>query len=240
MISLKLANPHPFVDKSPTVFEYIDRGYGCSMALVPGWASDHRIFTTLDLKFNYLVPVQFSPFTFEEAFLRELKENNISKVSIFGWSLGGFVASDFASRHKDMVDEVVLVSVRKKYKIEALAEIRKHLKRSKRGYLYKFYNQCFSGKDNANWFKENLLKAYCRELDLGYLLEGLDYLGNVELSPECLNDISKVTIIHGGADQIAPIAEATRVKDNLRHARFVEMDETGHMPFLNRDFTTFI
>ena len=37
-------------------FKYIDRQKPETAVLVPGWATDYRIFDTLDLDYNYLMP----------------------------------------------------------------------------------------------------------------------------------------------------------------------------------------
>ena len=103
---------------------------------IPGWASDHRIFTTLNLEFNYLIPLKFSPFTFEKGLLTAIKEYNTKRFSLFGWSLGGFVGSEFASRHSDLIDEIILVSIRRRYKAKELTEIKRHLNKSKKGCRY--------------------------------------------------------------------------------------------------------
>ncbi|MEE8359767.1 MAG: alpha/beta hydrolase, partial [Candidatus Omnitrophota bacterium] len=125
-------------------FDYINRGEVRTLVLIPGWASDSRIFGTLDLSYNYFVPENFSHFNFKESLLDAMEERGIKKISLFGWSLGGFLAQEFAMEYPDIIDRLILVSVRKGYKEEELSEIRKNLKRSKEGYLYKFYSQCFS------------------------------------------------------------------------------------------------
>lgn len=241
MISMRSATPLSLKNKSSTAFKYVDKGYKNSIVLIPGWASDYRIFETLDLRFNYLIPVEFSPFTFGKNLLAFLKENNIEKISLFGHSMGGFAATEFASKYKDFVDELILVSVRKKYKAFGLGETRKHLKKSKRGYLYKFYSQCFSKKEEMRWFRENLLKTYCKELTLDYLLKTLDYLENAEIKPDTLSEVKKITIIHGRGDQIAPIQEAIEIKERLPHARFICIEDAGHIPWgKNRDSDYFL
>jgi pimeloyl-ACP methyl ester carboxylesterase len=236
MISPKSAAYIPISDKSSARFKYVDRGYKDSIVLVPGWASDYRIFTTLDLRFNYLVPLDFSPFTFEEDLLVALKKNDIAKISIIGWSLGGFVAQEFALKYADLIDELILVSIRKRYEVESLKDIKRHLVRSKKGYLYKFYTQCFSKKDRMHYFRENLLRVYCEELDLDYLLKTLDYLENAEIKPQLLDNIKRITIIHGEYDRIAPVQEAIDIKDKIPHARFICIKDAGHIPFLEEDF----
>lgn len=221
-------------------FKYIDRKKSGLLVLIPGWASDHRIFTPLNLEFNYLIPLRFSPFSFEKDLLAVIKESNTKRLSLFGWSLGGFVAAGFASKHSDLIDEIILVSIRKRYKAEELVGIKRHLKKSKKGYLYKFYSQCFFKKEQMHWFRENLLRNYCKELDLNYLLKTLDYLENAEIKPKSLKGIKRIKIIHGEDDVIAPILEAMEIKESLTHARFIRIKGTGHIPFLKEDFGRYI
>lgn len=239
-MSLESAATTKFRSKSLTTFRYLDRGHKDSIALIPGWASDYRIFTTLDLRFNYLIPTDFSPFNFTDEFLSALKKENITKISLFGWSLGGFVASEVASQYKDVIDKVILVSIRRRYNAKTLAEIREYLKKNKRAYLYRFYTQCFTKKDKLSWFRENLLKVYCEGLDLDYLLESLDYLENAEIKAGPLNEIKNITIIHGEEDRIAPLKEAVDIKNSLPRARFVCIKDGGHIPFLRKDFAGFV
>ena len=39
-------------------FKLIDRGFKDTILLIPGWAADYRIFDSLDLEFNYLLPMK--------------------------------------------------------------------------------------------------------------------------------------------------------------------------------------
>lgn len=220
-----------------TRFKFRDRGKIDSLVLIPGWASDYRIFETLNLEFNYLIPDMLYPDTFSEGFLKALKENSIKKISLFGWSLGGFLASTFAAKHKDLVDKLILVSVRKKYKEDEIALVRNSLKKNKKGYLYKFYTQCFPKRENMAWFRKNLLKSYCENLNLDYLLTTLDYLGKSTIDTASLKKIEKIKIIHGGNDKIAPIGEARDIAQDIEASDFVSIDTAGHMPFLEGDFS---
>jgi 2-succinyl-6-hydroxy-2,4-cyclohexadiene-1-carboxylate synthase len=224
------------ISQKSRTFNFIDRGFKDSTVLIPGWAADHRIFDTLKLEFNYLLPLTFSPDTFEEELLKILRENNINKVSLFGWSLGGFLASSFASRHKELVDRLILVSIRKKYKKEGLDEIRAHLHKSKKAFLYKFYSQCFFKKENMQWFRKSLLKDYCENMNLERLLYTLDYLQSAEIQPEAVKAIKNIKIIHGEHDRVAPIEEAHEIKESLPQAEFVAVENAGHIPFLEGPF----
>ncbi|MFC1631704.1 alpha/beta fold hydrolase [Candidatus Omnitrophota bacterium] len=228
------------MSSAPPAFKYIDRKKDKLIALIPGWASDQRIFSVLNLEFNYLMPLNFSPFNFEQALLKTLKKNKLKKISLFGWSLGGFLAARLAAKYGNLFDQVILVSVRKRYCREDLDQIRKQLSKNKKGFLYKFYLQCFSKPAEMSWFKQNLLKDYCQELDLNYLLEGLDYLECARIDSRLLNKVNRIKIIHGQDDRIAPVAEAREIKNGLNDASFISVPGSGHMPFLKQGFSRLI
>jgi pimeloyl-[acyl-carrier protein] methyl ester esterase len=217
-------------------FRYIDRGKENLLVLIPGWASDYRIFSDLDLEFNYLLPFTFSPFCFARGLLHEIKERNIKKISLFAWSLGGFVGVEFAIRYPRLIDEIILVSIRKQYNKEKLKEIKRYLNKNSKAYLYKFYNQCFYKKEHMTWFREKLLKDYCNKFDLDYLLESLDYLENARIKPKSLQIIKNIKIVHGDQDRIAPVQEAIDLKNNLPQAKFRCIKEAGHIPFFAEGF----
>lgn len=222
-----------------TRFEYINRGYSNSIVLIPGWATDYRIFNSLDLKFNYLIPINFYPFGFGKSLLEILEQKNMAKVSLFGWSLGGFIAAEFASKYVNLVDNLILVSIRKKYDKEKLTAIKRLLKKDKRGYLYKFYTQCFANQEQMCWFRTNLLKTYCEGFDINYLLDTLDYLQDAQIHYSMFKSIDKLNIIHGEHDRIAPIEEAIEVKNKVRQVKFIPIENAGHMPFWKKDFNDF-
>ena len=217
-------------------FDYIDRGEARTLVLIPGWASDSRIFTGLDLSYNYLAPENLSPFDFKESLMDAIEERGIKKISLFGWSLGGFLAQEFAMEYPDLIDRLILVSVRKGYKEEELSEIRKNLKRSKEGYLYKFYSQCFSSAHNLSIFKRGLLKSYLKAFSLEELLDSLDYLGSQRIDTVFLNGLKDIKIVHGRHDRIAPIEEAIEIARIVEGAELKIVEGAGHIPFLESLF----
>jgi len=222
------------------IFRHVDRGYEDTAVLIPGWACDYRVFASLDLRFNYLLPLDFSPFTFEKDALAAFKKHGLGKVSLFGHSLGGFAASDFASRHPDLVERLMMVSVRKRYPAKGLADIRGYLDKNKKAYLYRFYHSCFPDRETMAWFRGNLLKRYCEESDLGRLLQALEYLEEAEIKTPSLKDVEDVTMVHGSLDRIAPIEEAVQINEALPEACFITVEGAGHMPFLTKEFSGLI
>ena len=224
------------ISAQTTTFKFVDRGWPSAIVLIPGWASDYRIFERLDLKYNYLIPVDFSLCTFEEKLLLALKEHCLEKISLFGWSLGGFLAYEFSSKYSSCVYELILVSIRQKYKKEELDQIKKYLRESKKGYLHRFYSQCFYNSEHRNYFKRNFAKKYYEEMELNCLINGLDYLSKAEIEIKSLKKIEKIKIVHGEFDKIVPLEEAKELKDKLPQAKFIVVEGTGHMPFLKEDF----
>lgn len=221
-------------------FKLLDRGFQGTVVLIPGWATDYRLFDKLELNYNYLLPVEFNPFNFEERLLEFLNKNLIGRVSFFGWSLGGFLAVDFCSKFPGKIDELILLGIRRRYNLKLLQEIELKLQQNRKAYLYRFYQDCFSPADRQGraWFKKHLLKDYLLSMDLEELLRGLDYLSCACLRPEALSKVRKIRIFHGASDKIAPFQEAQVIQSYLPQAEFVCLENFGHLFFLNPDFKT--
>lgn len=218
--------------------KFIDRGFKENIVLIPGWATDWRIFAGLDLNCNYLLPVEFNVFNFEKELIEQLDNLSLDKISLFGWSMGGFMAAGFAVNNPLRVGELILLSIRQKHDPLLLKDIESKLKAGKNAYLYKFYLACFSEHDGERsiWFKKNIFKNYISEMKLDSLIEGLRYLSEAKINLEPLAALKKVRIFHGGQDKIAPLNEAIQFKLRFPWAEFICMQETGHIPFLNHNF----
>ena len=214
--------------------KFINRGFKDNLVLIPGWATDWRIFDGLDLNYNYISLTEFSPSNFVGGLSQYLENNSIDKVSMFGWSMGAFLAADFTVRNQNKVKELYLLSIRKKYKPEVLGEIKDKLVKNKTAWLYKFYLSCFSRQDSGalEWFRKGLLKDYLKKYGLSKLCAGLDYLSGAELDTGSLAKLGRLKIFHGVEDAIAPFKEAQEIRDKLPNAEFITMRKTGHALFL--------
>lgn len=181
-----------------------------------------------------LLPGPCSPAHFNKKLLRLMDEAGIEKASLLGWSLGGFLAADFAAKNPARVCELSLVSIRERYDPGELKEMRANLAKNKRATLYKFYLGCFSGyeKKELSWFKKHLLKDYIDAMELEVLNDGLDYLAHAAIRPGSLAAVKKITFFHGEEDAVAPIREALRVKERFPGSRWVSFPRRGHIPFL--------
>jgi len=219
-------------------FKFLDRGFAKTLVLVPGWATDQRIFDTLDLDYNYLLPIGISPFDFKFKLFDLLKERHYDNISLFGYSLGGFMVCDFSSEYPHMVEELILLSIRKSYNAKVLKETRKGIKNNRRAFLYKFYLNCFSryDKEGLAWFRSNLLDSYLQDISADELALGLDYLSSAKIESEKLKSIRKIRLFHGRDDLIAPLQETAEIKSGLTQAKLNLLDNRGHFLFLNKGF----
>lgn len=219
-------------------FKLFSRGFQENLVLIPGWATDYRIFNSLDLNYNYLVPTKISLSNFAKDLAQELDKYAYAKVSLFGWSLGGFLAKDFSLKYPDRVKELILLNIRKSFPKKLLEEIKLKLKKDKRAYLYKFYLECFSplDKEGLSWFKKNLLKDYLDKMQIENLVESLNYLLSARIDPLSLAKIKRIRIFHGRDDAIAPFLEAKEIKSHLPDAKFSGFNNLGHILFLNPKF----
>ncbi|MEK7867785.1 MAG: alpha/beta hydrolase [Candidatus Omnitrophota bacterium] len=216
----------------------IQRGFQENLVLIPGWAADYRIFDSLDLSYNYLAPVKFSPLNFAAELDTRLDEYAVEKVSLLGWSMGGFLACDFAAASPERVDELILLSVREKFEQGYLQEIAEKIRKNKRAWLHKFYLGCFSKSDfeGRSYFKKELLKDYVDGISLGELVNGLGYLSKAKIDTGALTRIKKIRIFHGESDAVAPVEEAGKISSCLPQAEFISLPNLGHIIFLNKRF----
>ena len=203
--------------------------------MLPGWGFDVRIFELLDLDFNYLLPQRIDTVRFNAALISWLKREGMKEVSLFGWSMGGFLALDFLKEYGEVVTEVFLVSMRARFPKEQVDTQKALLMEDHVFYLSQFYRNCFMGQKRAfKWFKENLLSSYIKIFDLHFLLRGLDYLARQALRPSVLNKYP-IRLVHGKKDRIAPFAE---ISESMAEASFpfIVFDKSGHLPFLEPHF----
>ncbi|MFA4887966.1 MAG: alpha/beta hydrolase [Candidatus Omnitrophota bacterium] len=218
-------------------FKFVDRGFKKGILLIPGWATDCRIFEKLDIPFNYLFLENAPPGEFAEIFTSLPRKIKLSVSRILGWSMGGFIAADLISRYPAIFNEVIFVSIRRSYDKNGIGHIKNYLKRNSKAYLCRFYDGLFSKseKEHKRWFKEGLLKEYLQDPDSLHLFDGLNYLANRKLKADSLN-CSNIIFVHGEDDTIAPLEEARIVADELPFAKFISIKGASHFPILKEEF----
>ena len=204
--------------------------------LLPGWGFDVRVFELLDLDFNYLLPQRIDIARFNAELITWLKREGIKEISLFGWSMGGFLAIDFLKEYEEVVKEAFLVSMRTRFPKDQIDSQRALLTEDRKLCLVQFYRNCFMGQKRAfKWFEEKLLSSYTKIFDLQSLLSGLDYMARQELRHSILTGYP-VRLIHGKKDRIAPLAEISELMGELSSSHILLFERSGHLPFLEPDF----
>lgn len=212
-----------------------------SVVLLPGWATDGRIFEGVFPGVTAVTTGPLRPKGFAPRLAAFLDRTARGPVTVAGWSLGGFLAAEFAREYPDRVRRLVLVGIRRAYPEGEVATIRRSLSSVPGGCLSGFYARCFYPSQIPAYrrFRGRLQEAYLREMDVGVLNEGLSYLGEAKLSggtlPAC-----PVAIVHGADDVIAPFSEAEDVARECGNATFTPLPGVAHAAFLADGFRALI
>jgi pimeloyl-ACP methyl ester carboxylesterase len=219
-----------------TVFNFIDNNQDKTYVFLPGWATDYRIFSDFSKNCNWLIPEEFYPRDCREKLYQIIKNKRIKKISLIGFSLGGFVGQEFAAAYPQVIEQLILISCRNEYPLSGLTVIEQYLRKNKDAYLYKFYRQCFYSREEFTWFNQNLLPSYFKKFNLEYLLTALDYFKNSRLIPAKLKQYFPITIIHGCQDKIAPYQEINSLIKSISRIEIFSLKNCGHVPFVNQEF----
>jgi pimeloyl-ACP methyl ester carboxylesterase len=212
-------------------------GPGPAMVLLPGWATDGRVFDGLFPGVAAVVGGALRPEGFPDRLAAFLDRVARGPVTVVGWSLGGFLAAEFARRHPGRVRRVVLVGIRRRYPAADVESVRAKLLRDRRACLSDFHAQCFYPSRMAAYrlFRAGLQEEYLREMDDAALLSGLSYLSTASLSASALPPCP-VAIVHGEKDVVAPAAEAEELAGESGRASFHLLRGAPHAAFLEERF----
>ncbi|HEY7729021.1 MAG TPA: alpha/beta fold hydrolase [Candidatus Eisenbacteria bacterium] len=219
-------------------FLVVGGGGAPSVVLLPGWATDGRVFDGLLHGVAAVTTGPLRPEGFPRRLAAYLDRAAVrGPVTLVGWSLGGFLAAEFARTFPDRVRRAVLVGIRKGYPAGEVEEVRKAVRDDRPACLERFYARCFFPARTASFrrFRGALQKEYLREMDEGTLLSGLSYLAAARLSagalPPCPLDI-----VHGEKDAVAPVAEAEELARESGRAAFHRIPGAAHAAFLSDGF----
>ena len=200
---------------------------------LPGWGFDGRILCLLKPAPHWLYPADLlDPESFTQDLLRFLVSKNIRKVRLVGWSMGAMLGLEFGAKHRDLIDSLVLVSLRAQWPALEIKELQTEFSRAPEAFLKDFYRKCFLGDKPA-------YKKFCATLEPPYLAaikrnssrlqRGLDFLGTFKI-PSPMPHIP-TRLIHGKQDIIAPIKEMAPLPGAIVEV----IDTAGHGVFLHED-----
>ena len=207
---------------------------GTPTLFLPGWGFDGRIALLLKPAPHWIYPENLlDPVSFTEDLQQFLFSANIRKVRIVGWSMGAMLGLEFAARHRDLVESLVLVSLRPHWPAPEIQKIRVEFSRDPEAFLKSFYRKCFLGDKKA-------YREFCTTLEPLYLAaiktnnerlqRGLDFLAAFKIPSRGLDGIP-TRLVHGKQDIIAPVKEMAA----LAEADSEIIENAGHFAFLHED-----
>lgn len=207
--------------------------------ILPGWATDFRVFRPVSADYNLVSTRSFLPDHYVDEVAEYLQQECTSPVPLIGWSLGAYAATALARRFPDRVSTLILVGARDSYPDGEIQAVQDALEADREGCLRRFYRECFlpTQKDDYKRFRSDLMDTYLDEMRTGLLIEGLQYLGARSLVIEKLPDCD-IIFVHGEQDVVAPVDSAMRLAESNQRARMEVLPETGHAAFLSPDFQT--
>jgi malonyl-CoA O-methyltransferase len=199
------------------------------VVFLPGWGFDGRITELLDGQArSWISPATMvDPTSLTSDLFAFLNEKAIDRIDLKGWSMGGYLALDFARTYPDRVATLDLIGTRSHWPAAEIDAIINELQADPAAFLHTFYRKCFLGRKSAyRNFTKNLQNDYLRHPDLELLLKGLAYLRTAQVHPA-----PGVTsrIVHGRNDIIAPLAQ----RADIPAAEVVIVEQGGHLPFLS-------
>lgn len=202
----------------------------------PGWATDFRVFDDMDLPTNRLFPLEPFSESIHDTLAHYLCTNGLIPVILAGWSLGGFIAAEFARQFPGMVRQLVLCGVRLRYPPEQIEATRHSVLNDRERFLTSFYRQCFlpAQKEDYHRLRDTVLSRYMSEMNTDHLLTSLDCLAQVEMSKDRLPGCP-ICIIHGDQDLIAPVHEAAAIAEGVDNAQLHIIPNAGHAAFLTEE-----
>src|SRR3569833_3611624 len=80
--------------------------------LLPGWATDHRVFDLTRFTSTVIAPVDLQTADIADSLVDYLDTHGITTVDVYGWSLGGATAIRLARTRPERIGRLVLAGLR--------------------------------------------------------------------------------------------------------------------------------
>jgi pimeloyl-ACP methyl ester carboxylesterase len=192
-------------------------------ALVPLLQNQFKVYT-LDFSGHGGIPIPAEPFSIElfaKDVLNWQKENDISSINIFGYSMGGYVALYLAKHHPEKVGKVFTFATKFNWNPEGAAKEAAMLNPEKISEKVPAFTKALEQKHGENW-KTVLTKT----------AEMMINLGNSPALPlTAIADIQQpVQISVGDKDSMVTLEETIAAYRQLKNTQLLVLPQTQH-PF---------
>ncbi len=166
------------------------------------------------------MPNQFSIELFANNVLTYMEQNNISKINIFGYSMGGYVALYLAKYYPNKIEKVFTLATKFLWNAEISQKEIKMLDASKIEEKIPAFAQLLEKRHQPNDWKVLLKKTSDMMISLG---------NKNSLTLLDLTDISATTkIALGDNDNMVTLDETKEVAQNLKNSELLILQDTLH------------
>lgn len=229
-------------------FAWQASGSGAPLILIHGWGNSAAIFNELIGQLpgrHCLAPdlpgygastaaAKIDLAAIADDFINWFDTLGLEAVSLLGWSLGGMIAQELASRFPQRIERLILVATTPCFVStldwqhgladSAVRALARDYKRAPAPTLESFWSLQFQGKSTPP-------APLLPKIELATALGGLELLRRVDLR----NQLSEITmptlVLHGSHDVIIPVAAGRYLAATLPQARLHEVSDCGHAPF---------
>jgi pimeloyl-ACP methyl ester carboxylesterase len=228
---------------------YIEAGQGPTVILLHGLGSVKEIWSAnigaLSAKYHVYAPdqigfghsdkplLQYKIVTFVDFLHGFMQSQNLSKATLVGNSLGGWIALDFAARHPELVDKLVLVdsaglpwekALAMDLNPASLADMRTLLESlfyDKKMVTEQFVLQAFTNhvRNNDGYTIERTLAGFAQNQFEDAKLSSLH---------------APTLVVWGRADELISVSRGERLRDGIPEAKLVVFEQCGHVPQLEK------
>jgi 2-hydroxy-6-oxonona-2,4-dienedioate hydrolase len=253
--SLACAQTQPSLppEKTAVVYgqniRYIEAGQGPTVILLHGLGSVKEIWSAnigaLSAKYHVYALDQigfghsdkplldYKIATFVDFLHAFMQSQNLSKATLVGNSLGGWIALDFAARHPEMVDKLVLVDSAGLPWGKAIAV---DLNPASLEDMRTLLDSIFYDKKMVS--EEFVLQAFTnhvRNNDSYTIQRTLAGFAQNQFEDAKLASIHSPTlVVWGREDELIPVSSGEKLRDGIPGAKLVVFEHCGHVPQLEK------
>jgi pimeloyl-ACP methyl ester carboxylesterase len=245
--------PTPPPEKTAVVYglniRYIEAGQGPTVILLHGlgsvkeiWAANigalsakYHVYALDQIGFGHSDKplLEYKITTFVDFLHAFMQAQNLNKATLVGNSLGGWIAIDFAVRHPQMVDKIVLVD---SAGLPFEKPITVDLNPASLGDMRTLLESIFYDKKMVT--EEFALQAFTNHVrnNDGFTIQRtLAGFAQNQFEDAKLSTIhAPALVVWGRQDELIPVSSGEKLRDGIPGAKLVVYEQCGHVPQLEK------
>ena len=210
---------------------------GTATILIPGWATDSRVWDSIAAKLCSTTAVERIEWwdCLDGDRPGEALTRSERKAVLVGWSMGSLFALQAAAQWPEQVAGVVIVAGMARLaadegylgvSVEWFRLHRRKLQRNRQAHLKGFFRRCCQPHKDAPITAA--LSRAADQIEMEVLLAGWDYLARADLRALLSAVASPAVVVHGDEDKVVPLPCGEYLAHHLRRGELVMWKGAGH------------